>query len=385
MIRPATIVWSVLAFFACYLVVDVPDWHSPVRGTQMHFRGLGAAQFAPTEARLWVSATLPKPEPAVQPEGRPASAVYKNVQVLGQVDAAEFMRLQRAITTWVAPTQGCAFCHDGQDYASDAKPTKIAARDMLKMVRYVNSAWASHVGPSGVTCFTCHRGQPVPSEALFLRKSMPEPRVIGHRDEAWYEPAETVYNFFPAAGYAEYYLGKEPISAQSPVARGGQVAQQVVVKRIYEMMMQMSLEIGVNCGFCHNSRALMSWAESTPERWVGFYALRLIRDLNRTYLLPLASKIPQQRERVHENRIPALPDWEAGIQPGNALATCGTCHYGLPKPLNGKALLAYYPELKGDAPPAPESNAEALAGFYAHLNDIKRPTVPGFEPAKEAQ
>ena len=56
--------------------------------------------------------------------GPSATETYKNVQVLTDVSAAEFMRLQTAITAWVSPKQGCGFCHAGEDYASDAKPQK---------------------------------------------------------------------------------------------------------------------------------------------------------------------------------------------------------------------------------------------------------------------
>ena len=47
----------------------------------------------------------------------------------------------------------------------------------------------------------------------------------------------------------------------------GQVADQVVVKRLYEVMMQMSAGLGVNCTYCHNSRAFYDWGQSLPARW----------------------------------------------------------------------------------------------------------------------
>ena len=106
-------------------------------------------------------------------------------------------------------------------------------------------------------------------------------------------------------------------------------------------------------GYCHNSRALEDWNQSTPMRWTGYYALRLIRDLNRNYLLPLAQVMPQQRARVHETALPVIPDNEKGQMPGNALLTCETCHYRLLKPLNGVNMVKDYPGLVGTSPASP--------------------------------
>ncbi|HQT40188.1 MAG TPA: photosynthetic reaction center cytochrome c subunit family protein, partial [Acidocella sp.] len=43
--------------------------------------------------------------------GPPASTVYKNVQVLGNVSSGAFTRLMVSMTNWVAPQQGCNYCH----------------------------------------------------------------------------------------------------------------------------------------------------------------------------------------------------------------------------------------------------------------------------------
>jgi photosynthetic reaction center cytochrome c subunit len=38
----------------------------------------------------------------------------------------------------------------------------LVARSMLRMVRHINADWQNHVGQTGVTCYTCHRGNPQP-------------------------------------------------------------------------------------------------------------------------------------------------------------------------------------------------------------------------------
>jgi photosynthetic reaction center cytochrome c subunit len=328
---------------AAAFVLFVPTWTGvPPGASQVGFPQ--QIQFAAAEATLAANqapAALP-PAPAGGPM---ATAVYKNVQVLTDVSAAEFMRTQQAITQWVAPQQGCSFCHAGTDYASDAKATKIAARAMLRMTRHLNGDWASHVAPAGVTCFTCHRGQPVPAQIWFPDSAPPIHAFIGQQDN-WQESADTVRKFFPDAGWAEYYLQDEPIAGQSTTALpNNTIGSFDEVKRIYEMMMQMSAGIGVNCGYCHNSRAFADWSQSTPYRWVGYAAIRLVRDLNNNFLLPLAQTIPQSRELAHATDLPVIPARQEGVQAGNGLVVCATCHNGLTQPLNGAAMLQAYPAL----------------------------------------
>ena len=288
---------------------------------------------------------VPPALPPAETGGPAATAVYQNVQVLTDISAAEFMRLQTAITQWVSPKEGCAFCHTGTDYASDAVPAKLAARVMLRMTRHLNSDWSSHVAAAGVTCYSCHRGQPVPAEIWFPSPPVLQRPFVALQDD-WRESADTVRKFFPDAGYAQYFLGDEPIAVQSStVGLSNTVASQVEVKRIYEMMMTLSDGIGANCGYCHNSRNWADWSESTPYRWIGYYALRMMRDLNRNYLLPIAALAPQTRTLEGETRLPVVPPRETGAQLGNGLVLCGTCHMGSTKPMGGANMVHDYPGL----------------------------------------
>jgi hypothetical protein len=73
----------------------------------------------------------------------------------------------------------CNFCHE-QDFASDAKPEKIAARHMFQMVSKINKKFfqgqkdsLGMVMESSVNCYTCHRGSAHPEVKL------PEPQRPG--------------------------------------------------------------------------------------------------------------------------------------------------------------------------------------------------------------
>jgi hypothetical protein len=69
----------------------------------------------------------------------------------------------------------CNYCHvqEGRggrnDFASDEKPTKKAARGMLVLAREINAKLPDAVGKSAeattrVGCATCHRGVPIPKQ-----------------------------------------------------------------------------------------------------------------------------------------------------------------------------------------------------------------------------
>jgi len=331
-------------------LVTVPQWSLPRAGTQLGGRASSMIQFAggPADDRL---NTPPPAIPAWAQDIRPATGAFKNVQVLKDVNAGEFMRLQTAMTQWVSPKQGCGFCHVSGDYASDAKPEKRAARLMLSMTRHINSAWPDHVGAEGVTCYSCHRGQPVPAQVWFWHPPIPSHPMID-RQEDYHETAVTVRKFFPDEGFEEYLLEKTPGLGQSqtPLPTGQSVSQ-IEIKRLYEVMMQMSDGIGVNCGFCHNSRAFFDWRQSTPNRWVGYSGIQMTRNINRDYLVPLAAISPLTRQGPGD------------VTPkvGNALANCATCHEGAPKPFGGANLLGSFPELKGPDPHVAEAAPAAPA------------------------
>ena len=337
------------AAVALVAVAIVPEWHLPVPGHQLGWRSTSMIQFDPTTKEDGLPEPVPPSLALGANDHRPVGQAYKNVSVLTGGDAASLMRSMTAMTQWVSPRQGCGFCHVGTDYASDAKPTKSVARLMLRMTQHINADWSDHVGSGGVTCFSCHRGQPIPSDVWF---ATPPTRLRPMIDlqEDYHEEQKTVRKFFPDEGYEEYLLQATPGSSQSYTALPTHsVASQVVIKRMYEVMMQMADGIGVNCGYCHNSRAFFDWGQSTPNRWTGYSGIQMTRDLNRNYLIHTGEILPQTRFRLDKATEWNLAPSEAGPLPGNGLANCATCHHGRPKPLGGASGARDYPELMAPA------------------------------------
>jgi hypothetical protein len=79
----------------------------------------------------------------------------------------------------------CDHCHAANppgskeqfDFASDAKPEKIAARAMMRMVHTANNDYLAKINPHGqmVTCNTCHRGHTVPDANAPAESTPPPP------------------------------------------------------------------------------------------------------------------------------------------------------------------------------------------------------------------
>ena len=307
---------------------------------QSGFRGTGMEQvFSPaTVAALATNNVIPEPEPddPPDPEAPKLSEIYKNVQVLNDLTALEFSRLMAAMTTWVAPVEGCNYCHNPKNLASDEKYAKVVARRMLQMTRKLNTDWKQHVGITGVTCWTCHRGQAVPSGDWFTRsEDLTSPfNTRPPKTGLDATPITSVGNSsLPADPLSVYLLRDTGIRVQGDQALVSDNNRSIYQARAsYGLMVYMSNSLGVNCTYCHNSRALASWPESSPKRATAWYGIRMVRELNNDYLVPLT---------------PVLPPHRLNAEGDGPKVGCATCHKGAYKPLLGVSMLPDYPVLRG--------------------------------------
>ena len=361
---------AVLAVVASGFVV-FGTFHAPTTATAQHgFRGTGM-DLIYHKAEL-ASATaangLPAPIDPIAKEdlaGQKSSAVYQNVKVLGDLDVAEFQRLMASISAWVAPTQGCAYCHgaDG-NFAADKLYTKVVARRMLQMTRRINADWKSHVAQTGVTCYTCHRGQPVPTYIWF---NQPGPAAgMAVASEVAGDSA------LPGNIFKPYLDDAKEIRVNATTALPTGDRQSIKqAEYTYGLMIHMSNALGVNCTFCHNTRAFSNWAQSTPQRVNAWYGIRMVRDLNEGYLESLSGVFPP-------NRLGPLGDVPK--------VNCTTCHQGAYKPLLGASMVSTYPELTETRDVASiEAPAPAAAPSAAPAPAVPAPTpAPVLPPAVAA-
>ncbi|MBC7939534.1 MAG: photosynthetic reaction center cytochrome c subunit [Chitinophagaceae bacterium] len=314
---------------------------------QRGYRGTGMSQLYNPDT-LSAAASLhavPDPEPTdpPDPEAPAIKDVFKNVTVLNDLTVLEFSRLMQALSTWVAPVEGCEFCHNPNKLESDEKYAKVVARRMLQMTRQINTEWKSHVAGTGVTCWTCHRGQAVPSGDWFASPVEGNAfGMLGRRDGQNQAGVQTVGNAsLPVDPLSKYLVDDSLIRVQGTSALADGTGNSVKsAEWTYALMIYMSKSLGVNCSFCHNTRALARWDESSPQRSTAWYGIRMVRSLNTEYLNPIK---------------PLLPSHRLSAQGDGPKVGCETCHKGAYKPLYGAPMLADYPELAGvmkDRPPA---------------------------------
>jgi photosynthetic reaction center cytochrome c subunit len=307
----------------------------PMKSIQRGFRGTAMDEiYNPrTVAKELEANKIPASLPYMGTAGPKAGAIYKNVQVLKGVSVGEFTRLMASMTTWVAPAQGCAYCHDVNNMAADTLYTKVVARRMIQMVQHINSDWKQHVAETGVTCYTCHRGNPVPLNVFYNNPGPTQAGGFAQAPAGKNHPTAAINNsslpFDPFTPFLEHDADIR-IASQTALPTGDRSS----IKQTdwtYALMIHFSQSLGVNCTYCHNSRSFTDWSQSTPQRVTAWYGIRMVRDQNVNYLDPLASVFPAARK---------------GPEGDPAKVNCATCHQGVYKPLFGVSMAKDFPELQ---------------------------------------
>lgn len=306
----------------------------PKQTTQTGYRGTGLNQIIDPDNVIKASA-IPPTSYALPPDGGPtAGESYQNVKVLSSLSKDRFDHLMAEITQWVAPEQGCNYCHNPENLASDEVYTKVVARRMVQMTQNINSTWASHVKETGVTCYTCHRGNAVPANMWALAAETANPRsILGNRRGQNAPDPNVGYTALPTDPFAAYLAGKQSIrvASDSALPKASHVVSIQATEQSYGLMMHLSSALGVNCTYCHNTQSFRAWNLSSAQRATAYYGIRMVRNANEDYIAPLAAVFPANRK---------------GPQGDPYKVNCATCHQGQAKPLGGASMIAQAPSLK---------------------------------------
>jgi len=327
----------------------------PIESKQLGYRGTGMEQNVNPrlEAVKLAANQAPVAAEEASADGPKAAQVYQNVQVLGHLSVAQFSRHMAAITQWVSPQEGCNYCHNGENFADDGKYTKIVARRMIQMTQHINQDWTKHVAATGVTCYTCHRGNPVPANVWYkpADRKYTENSIMGDLAGQNYASKSVGLSSLPFDPFTPYLLEDKPIRVNGDealkftgAANNNKSTKQA--EHTYALMMHMSQGLGVNCTTCHNTRNWQEWTNAPPQRVTAWYGIRMARDLNNAYMVPLTETFPTNRKGVHGDV---------------AKVNCLTCHQGVQKPLYGAAMAKAYPELLTVSPVAGAASAPAPA------------------------
>ena len=290
---------------------------------------------------------VPASLPQLPATGPKASAVYKNVQVLGDLSVGQFTRLMVSITNWVSPQQGCNYCHNPANMAEDNLYTKVVSRRMIQMTQMINAEWKPHVQETGVTCYTCHRGNNVPNNVWYndpgpsrMNSGVLQASTGQNVASGTVNNSSLPYDPFTPMLEKDYSIRQQ---GETALPNGNRHSTKET-EWTYALMIHFSQSLGVNCTYCHNSRAFGEWEQSTPQRVSAWHGIRMVRQLNNEYLNPLQ---------------PVYPDYRLGKVGDAPKAACATCHQGVYKPLFGVSMLKDHPELAKPGPqtPAPQRAA----------------------------
>ncbi|MBB4303314.1 photosynthetic reaction center cytochrome c subunit [Rhodobium orientis] len=331
--------WIPFAIAAAVLMavamVIMPHWDLPPQTvTQIGYRGTGMYDIKDQEdeAVLVKANVVPGVPYEPDPEGQKAGDVYENVQVLGHLSEDEFNQLMMAITQWTTPDNDCNYCHDPENLASDAVYTKVVSRRMLQMTQAINADWKTHVAETGVTCYTCHRGQNIPPETWSTDLGPKMAGYLGYRADQNIVAETAGHTALPNGGFDNYLLGDKSllVHSKSALPNGSNKTDLTDAERTFGLMIHMSEGLGVGCITCHNTRAFDNWDESPPQRVTAWHGIRLTRALNNDYMAPMT---------------PVMPANRVGPEGDILKVDCATCHNGVQKPLYGAPMVQDY--LKG--------------------------------------
>lgn len=299
-------------------------------GTGMSVPKFDSERFTPDpdiEAYL-ASTTTP-----VIPQGGEQTAAEARENVppgLGDLSVENYDRLLTAMREWV----GIPNLFDDPD----SYQTSVG-HVMIQMTQNLNENWDGHVnanGEVGVTCYTCHRGQAVPSEVWFKLSPVNE-RVEGWAAVQNRATPLSSFTSLPSDALETYLVDGEVIGVHDLESRvdgvpgvdgypGIQHAE-----RTYALMNYVSNSLGVNCVFCHNSRAFYDGSQVTPQWGTEILGIQMVLELNNDYLIPLEGLYPPERlGPVHQDA---------------PKAACATCHKGYQQPLQGTNVIKDWPEL----------------------------------------
>lgn len=265
-----------------------------------------------------------------------AEAYGDSVIAFGDMDQANFDRLQEAMSAWVG-TDVVLYDNGEVD-----ETTLAITQSCVEATQYLNTDWDTHNLASegiGVNCYTCHRGQPTPPGAWF------KAGAVNSAAEGWaavqnrlmtyagttttdfvHKYTQSEFTSLPVDAVEKYLLDGESIKVHDLESRVDQQPGDPVwqdAERTFSLMNHQSNALNVNCVYCHNSRAFYDATQVTPAWSITTLAQNMTIDVNQTFYEPRSELTGEESGKVN----------------------CMTCHMGVIEPLNKRNMVAEWPEL----------------------------------------
>lgn len=328
--KPIFIFGSAMGAVVVAAVVIAYGHPAPVTSTQTGPAGTAMATIkfkSDAEAPDPTLAAYASSDPVVPSEGAVLAkdAIENFEPLLGDLTVENYNRLVSAMREWTGIPD---LLEDPESYQT------VVARRMIQMVQSINENWGGHVAPTGVNCYTCHRGEVVPSGVWFRTTPVHERAAEGWAAVQNRVTPVSQYTSLPSDALEEYLVNYGVIAVHDLDSRvdtqpGDPTWQDT--ERTYSLMNYFSNSLNVNCVFCHNSRAFYDPGQNTPQWALAQLAIAMVLELNNEYLIPLKDSYPPERLGPLHADAPK--------------AACRTCHKGYSKPMGGADMISDWPEL----------------------------------------
>jgi Photosynthetic reaction centre cytochrome C subunit len=216
-----------------------------------------------------------------------ADQVYKNIQVFKTLPASELDQTMAFISGSLGVK--CNHCHTNP-WEKDVKLQKQTARRMIQMVFDLNKG--SFGGENAVSCFTCHRGQPIPVSVPAVGQNLWAPVPADPKETPLPTVDEVLERYVQALGGA---AAMQKITTR--VAKGSRIGADAVLvpEEVYQKAPSKSLTVTSypNVVFSNGFNGSEGWGKSSTDG---------VRDLPSTLL----AQIKNDSEFYKEMKIKEL-------------------------------------------------------------------------------
>ena len=195
-----------------------------------------------------------------QPAPQTAAQQFKNIQIFKDIPAVQLEPTMAFISGSLGVR--CNYCHVPGQFEKDDKPTKMAARRMIRMVFDLNKG--SFNGQGAVSCFTCHRGKPAPVSVPVVGQNLWAPSSPATKPEPLPSVKQILDRYVQALGGAEALQTITSRSAKGSRigADGVLVPEEVHQKAPDKLLIVTSYP---NIVFSNGSNGTVVWGHSSRE------------------------------------------------------------------------------------------------------------------------
>jgi hypothetical protein len=192
-------------------------------------------------------------------EIKTAPQVYKNIQVFTEMKGTELETTMAFISGSLGVK--CNYCHVNP-FDKDDKPTKQAARQMIRMVFELNKGTFN--GDKAVSCYTCHRGKPKPVSVPAVGQNLWQPTPPAKQEAPLPSVDQILNKYIEALGGPDaFHKVTSRVSKGSRMGADGVLVPEEVYQKAPDKILTVTSypEVAFSTGFNGTS----GWATSSRD------------------------------------------------------------------------------------------------------------------------